>query len=144
MINKVKIYTIIVTYNGEKWVRKCLETVSKSSIRTEIIVVDNNSKDDTLNIIEKEFPEVILLKQTKNLGFGQANNLGIVYALNNAADYFFLINQDVYIYPDTIEKLISNHKNNKDFGVLSPMHLNGEGNCLDKNFSEYIKYNPNI
>src|SRR5690606_10604989 len=144
MINKVKIYTIIVTYNGEKWVRKCLETVSKSSIRTEIIVVDNDSKDDTLNIIEKKFPEVILLKQTKNLGFGQANNIGIAYALKQNADFVFLLNQDAYLQPDTIEKLIDVSNNNLEFGIISPIHLNGDANKLDKNFFNYLKTNDTL
>lgn len=136
-------FTILVTYNGEKWIRKCLTTVTESSVATNIIVVDNNSKDNTLNIIEKEFPDVVLLRQTINLGFGAANNIGISYALRQGADYVFLLNQDAYLEKDTIEKLMEVHKKNDDFGLLSPIHLNGKGDKLDQNFSHYINYNAN-
>lgn len=144
MIDKGKIYTIIVTYNGEKWIEKCLETVSMSSIRTEIIVVDNNSNDNTLNIIKREFPEVILLKQTENLGFGAANNIGISHAIKNSAEFVFLLNQDAYLQQHTLEKLIGVSNNNLEFGILSPIHLNGNANKLDKNFSNYIKINDTL
>lgn len=141
MIDKAKIYTIIVTYNGEKWIRKCLTTIFKSSIKTGIIIVDNNSKDNTVTIIENEFSEVILLKQTENLGFGQANNIGIMHALKQNADFVFLLNQDAYLQPNTIEKLINVSNNNPEYGIISPIHLNGDASKLDKNFSNYVKTN---
>ena len=83
------------------------------------------------------------MKQESNLGFGKANNLGISYALNNSCDYVFLLNQDAYLEKDVIDRMLAVHKKNTDYGVLSPIHLNGEGNKLDKNFSNYINYNGN-
>jgi GT2 family glycosyltransferase len=87
---------------------------------------------------------VTLLRQNKNLGFGAANNIGIAYAINKGADYVFLLNQDAYLQPHTIDTLIKAHKTNKDFGVISPIHLNGDGSKLDKNFSSYIKVNDTL
>lgn len=137
------VHTIIVTYNGEKWIRKCLSTVSNSSIETNIIVVDNNSKDNTVQIIEEDFPNVIILKQNNNLGFGGGNNFGIKYALSKGGNYVFLLNQDAYVEVNTIENLILASKKNIDYGVLSPIHLNGSGNKLDRNFSDYLGYEHN-
>lgn len=141
MTDKTKVYTVVVTYNGEKWIRKCLATIYSSTIKTGVIIVDNNSNDDTLNIVEKEFPEVILLKQPKNLGFGAANNLGICHALKNSADFVFLLNQDAYLQPDTLKKLIDVSNNNHEFAIISPIHLNGNASKVDKKFSNYIKIN---
>jgi GT2 family glycosyltransferase len=134
-----KTYIIIVTYNGEQWIRKSLD----SCIGINVIVVDNNSTDQTLKIIETEYPKVILLKQKKNLGFGRANNLGISHALQNDCDYVFLLNQDAYLEKDAIDRIIAVHKNNLEYGILSPVHLNGAGNKLDKNFSSYLRYDAN-
>ncbi|SFD02542.1 glycosyltransferase family 2 protein [Algibacter pectinivorans] len=132
-------YIIIVSYNGIKWLEKCLN----SCCDYKVIVVDNASTDHTVAFIKKHFPRVILLEQQTNLGFGQANNLGISYALNEGADYVFLLNQDAYLKRDTIAELVNVHKTNSAFGVLSPIQLNGSGNKLDRNFSSYLKYDYN-
>lgn len=132
-------FIIIVTYNGERWIRQCIN----SCLGYNVIVIDNNSSDQTIKIIENEYPKVVLLKQENNLGFGKANNLGISYALKNSCDYVFLLNQDAYLEKDVIDRMLAVHKKNTDYGVLSPIHLNGEGNKLDKNFSNYINYNGN-
>ncbi|AXP79277.1 Chondroitin synthase [Mariniflexile rhizosphaerae] len=136
-----KTVVIIVTYNGMQWIERCIKSVLESAIICEIIIVDNNSSDGTTAFIKTHFPQVILLEQTKNLGFGAANNLGMSYAFNNNADYVFLLNQDAYLQSDTIGKLIEVHNGNPDYGILSPIHLNGEANKLDKIFSNYIKIN---
>jgi len=51
----MKILSIIVTYNGSRWIEKCLKSLINSSIHLEIMVIDNLSKDDTVAIIEKNF-----------------------------------------------------------------------------------------
>jgi GT2 family glycosyltransferase len=134
----MKVAAVIVTYNGEKWIERCINSLIKSSKKIEIIVIDNDSKDNTLNIIKDKYPSVKLLKKKENLGFGAANNLGIQYALNSNTDYVFLLNQDAWVYPDTIEVLISTSHKDISIGILSPIHLNGKGTALDKNFSHHI------
>ncbi len=134
----IKVFVIIVTYNGSKWIEKCLSSLRSSKIEIQTIVVDNCSKDNTQLIISKKFPEVDLILNEENLGFGKANNIGISYVLKRGADYVFLLNQDAYLQPDTLEKLIEIHKKNLEYGVLSPIHLNGAGDKLDRNFSYYL------
>ncbi len=133
------VYIIIVSYNGVKWIEKCL----KSCGNYKILVIDNASTDGTVSYIKENHPQVILLEQKTNLGFGQANNLGIEYALSKRADYVFLLNQDAYLYKNTINDLVMTHKEHDDFGVLSPIHLNGDGTKLDRNFSNYLAYKNN-
>jgi GT2 family glycosyltransferase len=86
-----RIYTIIVTYNGMKWIEECLNSILNSSIPVFIIVVDNYSTDGTIKFIKENFSKIILLQQNENLGFGKANNIGISYALKHNADFVFFI-----------------------------------------------------
>jgi GT2 family glycosyltransferase len=134
-----KTFIIIVTYNGIKWLLKCLESAKSYPV----IIVDNNSTDEIVNFIKASYPEVILLQQSKNLGFGQANNIGISYALKEGTEHIFLLNQDAYLKDNCLDILIDFQKKNKEYGILSPIHLNGTGTRLDANFSSYVNYSGN-
>src|SRR5690606_2852196 len=125
---------IVVTYNGMSWINKCLG----SCTNYQVIVVDNASTDDTVSFIETHYLQVSLLKQTKNLGFGQANNIGIRYALDQGAEHVFLLNQDAYLVEDALEQLLRFQQNHADYGILSPIHLTGNQQKLDANFSNYM------
>jgi GT2 family glycosyltransferase len=131
------VYIIIVTFNGKKWISSCFESIRKSTIYLKTIVIDNASTDGTPDIIKKIYPEFDLIISPKNLGFGQANNIGIRKAYYSGADYVFLLNQDAWIEPTTIEKLLYAHKKQSDFDLISPVHLNSKGDALDYWFSIY-------
>ena len=135
-----KIITIIVTYNGCIWIDKCIGSLKKSSIQNQIIVIDNFSTDQTINYIKENYPDVLIIQNKNNLGFGKANNIGLNYAIEENADYIFLLNQDAWVEPDTIKYLVEFQKMNKEFGIVSPIHLNGKGSELDKNFSTCITF----
>jgi len=138
---KKKVIIVIATYNGLKWLPKCLKSIPANYT---IVIVDNNSKDATVQFIQENYPLITLIQQTKNVGFGAANNIGISYALKQGADYVFLLNQDAYLQNNTIEQLIAVHKNNTEYGIISPIHLNGSGDKLDVNFSNYLAVNKEI
>lgn len=135
---KQKIYVIIVTYNGMQWIEKCLKSIHS---KYNIVVIDNKSTDNTVSFIQANYPDVHIIKQTQNLGFGGANNIGMSYALNNGADYVFLLNQDAYLVDTVIDDLIVVHQKNKDYGILSPIHLNGSKTKMDLNFHKFILKN---
>ncbi|WP_281238871.1 glycosyltransferase family 2 protein [Flavobacterium praedii] len=137
----MKLFSVVVTFNGMKWIGDCLASLFQSTVPIEVIVVDNNSTDETVKYIKSNFPEVILFEQKENLGFGKANNIGMSYALNQNAEFVFLLNQDAKIERTTIEALIQVSKKNKDLGVLSPIHLNWEGDGLEFGFfnNEFFK-----
>lgn len=134
----MKVFTIIVTYNGSQWLDKCLGSLESSSIATEVIVVDNGSSDGTVDRIKASFPGCTLVISEENLGFGRANNLGISLALKQDADYIFLLNQDAWVETETLETLLRVAQNTQGYGVLSPIHLNGSGDALDYLFATYI------
>lgn len=121
-----------------RWIERTMSSIRNLNEKYETIVIDNNSQDDTVQFIEKNYPEIILLKEDKNHGFGKANNIGINIAIEKNADYVFLLNQDAWIEKDTIKNLLSVITKNENIGIASPIHLNGSGKALDKLFSTYI------
>ena len=134
-------YIIIATYNAIPWLDKCLASIDFQKYK--VVVVDNNSQDDTVKRIEKDYPQIKLFKEKENLGFGQANNRGISYALNEGAAQVFLLNQDAYLIDDCLEKLVQFQTNNREYVILSPIHTNAEVTRLDRNFSNYVRYESN-
>jgi len=133
-----KVFVVIVTYNGSKWVTPCFSSLRKSTVPLQTIVIDNGSQDDTLARIAVDYPEVEIVSTGKNHGFGKANNIGMELAYQRGADYVFLLNQDAWIDPDAVEKLVDAHQRHPAYGIISPMHLNGAGDGLDYGFSNYI------
>jgi GT2 family glycosyltransferase len=142
----MNVFVIVVTYDGSQWIEKCLYSLQQSSITLRIIVIDNNSSDNTVDFIKENYPEIYLIENKENIGFGKANNIGLKYALQNNADYVFLLNQDAYVMPRTIEKLCQQIQQNPEYGILSPIHLNGTEKELDYNFSQCINVTncPNL
>jgi GT2 family glycosyltransferase len=138
----MKVYTIIVTYNGFKWIDKCFESLKQSSIAMNTIVIDNGSTDGTQEKIQSLYPDVDFIQSKENLGFGKANNIGIKKAYDAGADFVFLLNQDAWIEKDTLSGLVNVFFKHPEYGIISPVHLNGKGDALDFGFSRYI--NPTL
>ena len=130
----IKTAIIIVTYNGMQWISQCLE----SCAGYKIFVVDNASTDGTPDFIIRNYASATLIRSKDNLGFGKANNIGIAKALEEGYKNVFLLNQDAYIVENTIETLEKVNDLNPEFGILSPIHLNGLGTKLDKRFAQHL------
>ncbi|MBU2919814.1 glycosyltransferase family 2 protein [Winogradskyella psychrotolerans] len=128
------LYIVIVTYNGMRWLDKCLKSCANYSV----VIIDNASTDETVSFIEVNYPEVTLFKLDKNLGFGQANNIGIKYALGKDADHVFLLNQDAYLVDSVLDDLVTFQKRYSAYGILSPVHITGNRQKLDRGFSNYM------
>lgn len=138
-INKDKhpsVLFIIVTYNGMKWVDKCVGCLDAVSLSHEVYVVDNGSTDGTQAYIKEHYPKTIFVQSEKNLGFGKANNLGLEYALKHGFDYVYLLNQDAWVFPGTVEKLVEVQQKHTEYGILSPMQMQANKKGLDGNFAQ--------
>ena len=133
-----KIFVVVVTYNGKQWYDRCFGSLLASNYPVSIIVVDNGSTDGLQDYIRNHFQDIYIISNATNYGFAKANNIGIRYALDNGADYVFLLNQDAWIEPNTIGELLRTFEDNEKVGVASPIHLNGTYSALDRNFSEYM------
>ena len=137
-MNSKRVFCIIVTFNAENWIQKCLDSVLSSSVPCSIIVVDNHSRDNTCQIIKSGYPSIRLIEKKENLGFGKGNNIGIKLAYNEGADFFFLLNQDAWVQTNTIEKLVNIQEQYPEMGIVSPLHFY-DNLSLDYKFEKYIK-----
>lgn len=132
-----KISVVVVTYNGEIWIKKNLDSLLKSNFPINIIVVDNASTDQSVSLL-KEYKNIQLVQNKTNLGFGKANNIGIDIALKNGADAVFLLNQDTWIFENTITNLTEKLFQNPNLGIVSPMHFSADETILDSSFNTYF------
>lgn len=131
-----KVVVILVTYNGSEWLQKCLQSLQNSILPVSVIAIDNASTDHSVAILS-QYSFVEIIKSEINLGFGKANNIGIQKGLEQNFDYFFLLNQDTWIEAETIGNLIEVVEKNKQFGIVSPLHLSADEVNLDANFKMY-------
>lgn len=141
---KHDISIIIVTYNAMQWAERCFSSLRKSSVPVHTIVIDNGSTDGTQEFIQKNFPEVDFIQSKENLGFGKANNLGIEIAYKNGADFFYLMNQDAWIYEDSIAKMLNfytTYPNKEEIGIISPIHLDGTEQNIEIFVEKYLAIN---
>jgi len=102
------IYIIILNYNGQKDLRECLDSIFKQLkyLSYKVVVVDNASTDGSVAMIKNKFPQVKLIKNKKNLGFAEGNNVGIRYALKQKADYILILNNDTIVHRDFLTELV--------------------------------------
>jgi GT2 family glycosyltransferase len=107
-------------------------------IQRTLFIVDNGSSDGTQDYIRENYPKAILTISKKNLGFGRANNLGLQYAIDHGYDYVYLLNQDAWIFPNTVKCLIDINKKDPTYGVLSPFQLQANMHHLDFNFNRGV------
>lgn len=100
-----RVSIIIVNWNGRKWLEKCLDSLRAQTYRNfEIIFVDNASTDDSVEFVEKNYPEVIVVQSDENLGFAGGNNLGIRQA---KGDLLLLLNNDTWVENDFLGVMVS-------------------------------------
>jgi GT2 family glycosyltransferase len=117
-----RVTVVIVVWNGRDDTLECLASFRADEYSNrEIVVVDNGSSDDSVAAIRAGFPEVVILQTGKNLGFTGGNNVGIRYAIENGADYVYLINNDTLVESDALKKLVEAAEANPDAGLLAPV-----------------------
>lgn len=125
---KPRISVIIVSYNTADLLRDCLASLARQPERLEIVVVDNASSDDSVGMVKREFPHVVLIKNQQNRGFAAANNQGFAEA---TGQYILMLNSDCEI-PETngestLSALVRTLETQPDVGVVAPRLQNGDG-----------------
>jgi hypothetical protein len=102
------VFVIILNWNHPDDTIACISSVRQSEYGNfEIVVVDNASEDNSVTLITEAFPDIICLKNKRNLGYAGGNNLGIHYALQHGARYVLLLNDDVLVKPSTLTYLMA-------------------------------------
>lgn len=125
---KEKIISIIIlSWNTKKLLRDCLQSIHSSGpnpYNIEVIVVDNGSTDDSPKMVAQEFPQAVLIKNKKNLGFGAGNNQGMKKA---KGDYFLILNSDTIIKNRASVKMAQFLDQHPEVGVVGSKLLNQDG-----------------
>ena len=135
----MKILVIVVTYNGLKWLDRCLGSVQASEVPADLYVWDNDSTDGSADFVQSRFPEAKLVRSADNLGFAEANNMGMRYALSHGYDYVYLLNQDAWLDPATLGTLVAASEAHPGYAVLSPLQMTDGFATLDKQFEKILR-----
>ena len=122
----MKLSVIIVNYNVKYFLELCLHSVSKAAegIDAEIIVVDNNSKDDSCAMVRVKYPSVILIENKDNRGFSRANNQAVAIA---KGEYILFLNPDTVMPEDFFSKTLAYLDAHPKAGALGPKLIDGKG-----------------
>lgn len=122
-----KLSVVIVNYNVKHFIEQCLFSVLKASenIACEVFVVDNNSVDGSVTLIQEKFPQVNLIVNKTNTGFSVANNQALRIA---KGEYVLLLNPDTVVQEDTFSKILAFMDVHPEAGGLGVKMLDGQGN----------------
>lgn len=122
----MKLSIIIVSWNVKEDLVNCLRSIEKNRPceQFEVIVVDNASTDDTTETIKRDFPEIILVSNSKNRGFAAANNQGIK---RSQGRYLLFLNPDTIIHAGSLDVLVRFMDDNSNVGACGPKLLNADG-----------------
>jgi GT2 family glycosyltransferase len=123
---KSDVAIVIVTYNSEAHIRECLKSVleQRKNVSQQVIVVDNESRDGTVELIRNEFPEVELILPGENLGFAKGVNLGARHA---DADFVLLLNPDTVILDHAVDVIVDFARANPCYGLYGGRTLKPDG-----------------
>ncbi|RMH69704.1 MAG: glycosyltransferase family 2 protein [Gemmatimonadetes bacterium] len=122
----VMVSASIVTWNSAAYIRDCLRSLLDSGprIQLEITVVDNASSDETVSVIQREFPHIRLIQNETNLGYTRAMNQGIAGA---QGDFILQLNPDTILFPGALETMVDFLQMHPEVGLVGPQLLDPDG-----------------
>ncbi len=125
----MKLSVIILNYNVRYFLEQCVLSVQKAleNIEGEIIVIDNDSSDDSCEMMKSRFPEVKLIENKENLGFSKGNNIGVAEA---KGEYICILNPDTIVAEDTFTKILKTEHWQLNTGIIGCKLIDGTGNFL--------------
>lgn len=135
------VHVVVLNWNGWEDTVACVKSLEKSSYSNlETLIVDNASVDNSVEMLRKSFPHLVILTSDRNLGFAGGNNLGIRYALEHGADYVFVLNNDTLVTDDCIPKLVAFAEGHPDAALIGPKICDvTTGRFLDLPMSRRVK-----
>ncbi len=134
--NNIDLSICIVSWNIKAKLYKCLDSINKYSedLELEIIVVDNASSDNTVELIKKDFSNIKLIENNTNRGFGKANNQALKICKGK---YILLLNPDIILIEPCLKQMISFLKHNGDGGLIGCSLINIDGNIQKSYFNNF-------
>lgn len=114
--------TVILNTNRRDDTLACLDSLEKATYKNnEIIVLDNHSQDGSVSAIRSAFPNVKIIELCDNRGYAGNNNVGIRAALEQGAEWIFVLNEDTILAPDCLPSLVTVGEADPRIGMLGPM-----------------------
>ena len=106
---------ILINWNGGQLTKDCIDSLRSGSVVPDyIVVVDNDSKDDSIELLTKNYGNIIhIIKNSENKGFAEANNQGIKYLIEKEVEYIWLLNNDTIVDVDCLSELLKVYQNKK-------------------------------
>ncbi|NNJ54646.1 MAG: glycosyltransferase family 2 protein, partial [Bacteroidia bacterium] len=125
----MKLSVVIVNYNVKHFLEQCLKSVEKAldNIDAEVIVVDNNSVDGSVDMLQENFPRIKVIANKDNVGFSKGNNQAIKIS---KGEYILLLNPDTIVPENCFSKLIRFMDNTADAGACGVHMVDGKGSFL--------------
>ncbi|WP_396169012.1 glycosyltransferase family 2 protein [Flavobacterium sp.] len=125
----MQLSVIILNYNVRYFLELCVLSVQKAieNIDAEIIVVDNNSQDDSCAMMKRRFPNLKLIENKINSGFPKGNNIGVADA---KGEYICILNPDTVVAEDTFTKVLAFAEKQQNLGIVGVKLIDGTGNFL--------------
>jgi GT2 family glycosyltransferase len=125
----MQLSVIILNYNVRYFLELCVLSVQKAiqDLDAEIIVIDNNSSDDSCAMMKQRFPHIKLIENKENSGFPKGNNIAVKQA---KGDYICILNPDTVVAEDTFEKILAFAKSKAGLGIVGCKLIDGTGNFL--------------
>ncbi|WP_281322466.1 glycosyltransferase family 2 protein [Flavobacterium aestivum] len=125
----MQLSVIILNYNVRYFLELCVLSVESAlkNIDSEIIVIDNNSSDDSCEMMRNRFPNIKLIQNDQNIGFPKGNNIGVAQA---KGEYICILNPDTVVAEDTFEKVLAFAKKQSNLGIIGVKLIDGTGNFL--------------
>jgi len=118
----VKAYIIILNWNKWELTAECINSLSNlTGVKYKLVVVDNGSSDNSISHLKELYPQLFMIKNEKNLGFGGGNNPGIEYALNHGAEYIWLLNNDTEVEKNTLSAMLEEAEKDSKIGAVGSM-----------------------
>lgn len=133
------IYVVIPNWNGADMLKRCLDSLMLQTQKHKIIVVDNGSVDDSIEIIKK-YKNIIVIKNSKNMGFTGGVNPGIDYAIKNKGDAVVLFNNDAVADKNWLKNLAETMTKNSKVGIVTSKILRDDKKHLDSTGDFYSVY----
>jgi GT2 family glycosyltransferase len=116
------IISIVLNFNRRSDTLECLGSLYKNTYQHHaVIVLDNQSTDGSVQAIQADYPGVQIIPLTQNLGYAGNNNVGIQAALEQGADWIFVLNEDTILDPECIAELVAVGESNPSIGIVGPM-----------------------
>lgn len=112
---------VIPNWNGREVLQDCLRSISALRYpRAQVIVVDNGSTDGSTEMLGRDYPNVLRIENSVNLGFAAGNNQGIRLALDRGDDYVLVLNNDTILHPDCLTLLVERAQSDSQIAAISP------------------------